>query len=797
MLRDFLRKIINPLSSGPGGPPGLAVKPAGKEGNPPHTDPPAVEVNDPDGVSMRGEAAQILQAIYDASPDMLFVHGPDGRIIDVNDRVLQTYGYSREEMCKLSPEILSGPHYSTAQALEYIQQALNGELPEFDWEARTQDGVLIPIEVRLRRFQLGEAYGVIAVVRDISERKAYERRFNETLEQLRALYEASPDMLFVHDSSGRIVDVNDRTLETYGYTKQEIRQLSVQELSAPGYDNARAFTFIQQAMEGGTPDFDWQAMDSHGRVFPVEVRLRRVELASGTGIVAAVRDLSERREAEEHLKILSMAVEQGPSMVMITDPEGIIEYVNACFTEVSGYRPEELSSGTPRQLQSGNTPRDVYRNLWRAISKGGQWRGTLCDRSKGGEPFWVSQVISPIFDSEGKIIHFVSVMEDITAKRHMEEELLRLEVQWNRAMDFFNDPLYLVDLDDRLVRGNKAFYRMLGMNPEQVVGQDISQIIHPGGEAVPCPVCQARHERRDLQMVMEAEHPDNPASVPLEIMLRVIRNDDDEPLGILMGLRDLTPQRNIERELRQNHEQLEELVQKRTAELEASNRELESFSYSVSHDLRAPLRGIDGFSLALLEDYGDRLDEVGRDYLQRVRSGAQRMGSLIDDLLQLSRMSRRSIHKERIDLSQIAHDVVEELWQLDPNRVVDVDIMEGMQAEADPGLVKLILENLIGNAWKYTGKTPHAAIRIAQLKDEQAAVFMVEDNGAGFDMAFADKLFGAFQRLHKMEEYPGSGIGLATVQRLIHRHGGRVWAEGEPGRGARFYFSLGAVKAFD
>jgi signal transduction histidine kinase len=238
------------------------------------------------------------------------------------------------------------------------------------------------------------------------------------------------------------------------------------------------------------------------------------------------------------------------------------------------------------------------------------------------------------------------------------------------------------------------------------------------------------------------------------------------------------------------HLNLGRLRRQWASELEAANRELEAFSYSVSHDLRAPLRAIDGFSKALLREYGPRLDEQGRQYLERVGAGIQRMATLIHDLLGLARISRQELVRQRVSLSEIAGRVAAELSTRTPVRQVALHVAEGLSAEADPHLLTIVLENLIGNAWKFTAKREDAVVEVGKRVDGTKTAFYVRDNGAGFDMAYADKLFGAFQRLHSQEDFEGTGIGLATVQRIVKRHGGRIWAEGEVGKGATFYFTL-------
>ncbi len=274
------------------------------------------------------------------------------------------------------------------------------------------------------------------------------------------------------------------------------------------------------------------------------------------------------------------------------------------------------------------------------------------------------------------------------------------------------------------------------------------------------------------------------AEFPIEISLSPL--ETEQGTLVSSAIRDVTGRKRAEDELRA----LNESSRRQAAQLEIVNKELESFSYSVSHDLRAPLRSIDGFSSALMEDYADKLDEQGNAHLKRIRAATQRMAQLIDDLLKLSLVTRSETRFETVDLSALANVILAEHQKGEPLRQVECVVQNHVLGQGDPHLLNLVLENLLGNAWKFTSKTPQAKIEFAvEQKDGQAAYF-VRDNGAGFDMAYAEKLFGAFQRLHAATDFPGIGVGLATVQRIIRRHGGRVSAHGAEGKGATFSFTL-------
>ena len=356
------------------------------------------------------------------------------------------------------------------------------------------------------------------------------------------------------------------------------------------------------------------------------------------------------------------------------------------------------------------------------------------------------------------------------------------------ALEHAPDGIVIVDRTGAIVFANRQAHDMFGYGAGELVGRPVEILVpaavrttHVGHRAH----YHGNPRTRPMGVGMDlAGQRKDGTLFPVEISLSPMHTGHGDLVTSV--IRDTSERKRVEEQIRR----LNETLESRVTELAAVNRELEAFSYSVSHDLRAPLRGIDGFSQALLEEYGERLDDTGQDYLRRVRAAAQRMAELIDDLLDLSRVTRREMRRETVDVSALARAVIDQLRRAEPDRRVAVIVADGLVATGDPHLVRAVLENLLGNAWKFTARQPEARIELGARKGGPPPVFFVRDNGVGFDMAYASKLFGAFQRLHGMTEFAGTGIGLATVQRIVHRHGGRVWAEAEPGQGGVFFFTL-------
>lgn len=342
------------------------------------------------------------------------------------------------------------------------------------------------------------------------------------------------------------------------------------------------------------------------------------------------------------------------------------------------------------------------------------------------------------------------------------------------------DPMVAISAAGKITDVNEATINITGLRRAELIGTEFSNFFtEPEKARASYEEVFAHGSITDYPLTIR--HVDGRLTDVL-YNASVYKGEHGNVLGVFAAARDVTAQKKAAEEIRQ-----------RTTELQAANRELEAFSYSVSHDLRAPLRSIDGFSQVVMEDYGDRLDDQGKEYLNRVRAATQRMGHLIDDMLALSRVTRSDMQRELVDLGKMANEIFSELQKSEPERKVEWRIGNELLAWGDMRLLRMVLFNLLGNAWKYTVHQAQPRIEFdVQRHADGPMEFFIKDNGAGFDMAYAEKLFGAFQRLHTAAEFPGTGVGLAIVQRVIHRHGGQVRGIGVPNQGATFYFTLPA-----
>ncbi len=469
-------------------------------------------------------------------------------------------------------------------------------------------------------------------------------------------------------------------------------------------------------------------------------------------------------------------LEIAPDAMVMVDRYGKIAFINQQTETLFGYARSELIGHEVEKLipkryhltHPGHRA-DFFANpKIRSMGSGAELYGVR----KNGTEFPIEISLSPIELEDGILV--TSAIRDITDRKKAEEKFRGL-------LESAPDAIVIVDNDGRIMIVNAQTETIFGYKREELIGQWVELLIperfrnnhkKQRKNFFSTPKVRAMGAGGELYGLKK-----DGSEFPVEISLSPFQTA--EGTYVSAAIRDVTDRKNIEKALAQAKE---------TAE--AANLELEAFSYSVAHDLRAPLRGISGFSQVLLDDFSSALGDNGSLYLRKILNSTQHMSQLIDDLLTLAKVSKIDVKRESVDLSELARTIMKRLGELNPNRRVSVSIQPDLINKADPRLLTALFDNLLGNAWKFTGKKPDAHIEFGKIPGENPTTYFVRDNGAGFDMAFSGKLFGVFQRLHTIQEFDGTGIGLATAQRIVKKHGGRIWAQGEVNRGATFFFTL-------
>lgn len=471
-----------------------------------------------------------------------------------------------------------------------------------------------------------------------------------------------------------------------------------------------------------------------------------------------------------------------------------IVFVSSHVQQLTGYPPEHFIKSdhhTLTKLVHNEDRAYVQEYKQKAIKDKRGWKLEYRLVHKDTSIKYVIDSGNVFYDEERGEHYYDGSILDITDRKHIEE---RLQVREEAFRSTFNNAAIGMGVTDKLgviQKVNGRLCDILGFSEHELIGKNTIHLVHPA------------HLRKNLRNISKLLNGDihyfhseekftnkNGHTVWCILSVSIVRDKDGDPLSFIGQLTDITDKKSIELELEELNLNLENKVKERTRQLQNANKELEAFSYSVSHDLRAPLRAIDGFSQVVLEDYSENLDETGRGYLKRVRNASQKLSQLINHFLTLAKVSRVNLKKETVHITEVAKSVVEILQANEPDRNVTIRIEDQLVAEADMHLIKTVIQNLLENAWKYTAHEKDASIELGRLKKDQRDIYYVKDNGAGFDMNLYDQLFQPFKRLHREKDYEGSGIGLATVKRIIGRHNGAIWAESEVGSGSTFYFTL-------
>ncbi len=573
-------------------------------------------------------------------------------------------------------------------------------------------------------------------------------------------------------------------------------------------DVAQKVEEVTRSSETGDYDLEYRVLKPEGGVR--WIRATGQALFEGAGaerravrFVGVLTETTEQRETEEALRKSEAEYrtlfETMTQAVVYQDAKGEIISANPAAERILGLTNDEITGRYSADLRwralredGSDFPGEEHPPM-RALRAGKVVENVvMAVYNPNDERYrWLSVDAVPQFGpGETEPFQVYSLFDDITVRKEAQEALLESERNFRGTFENAAVGIGHVGIGGQWLKVNAKLCNISGYSEAELLARTFQDITHPDDVGADVEQFEQlmRGDINSYTMEKRYFHKDG-HTVWIDLTTALQRGESGEPLYCISVVEEVTARKEAEAEVLKLNQELEERVAERTAGLEAANKELEAFSYSVSHDLRAPLRGIDGFSQALLEDYntGDTLDETAVHYLRRVRSGAQRMGTLIDDMLAFSRLSRSEMKHEEVNLSAKAASIVAELKEREPEREVSLEIQGGLCAQGDKRLLRIALTNLFENAWKFTRHEKSAHITFG-VNEEGA--FFVRDNGAGFDMAYAHKLFGAFQRLHSPGQFEGTGIGLATVQRVMHRHGGAIWAEAAVGEGATFYFTL-------
>lgn len=683
--------------------------------------------------------------------------------------------------------ILPPPDLTLAARMRRGMLALKGSPQVLDEFGKQQD-------------ELRQSYAALLettknLEREVAERKRAEGALRQSYDELVTTLNSIGDAVIATDINGRVTRMNPVAEHLTGWTIDAARGKNLSEVFHIVNEETRER--VESPVERVLREGAVVGLANHTALLSLDGTPRAIadsgapiRDAEGNicGVVLVFHDQTEQRRAEREVRQSEARFrrlnESGIIGIVVSNITGHISEANDAFLSLLGYSRAEFEAGevTAQKINAPEKeqPEVAARMKIKSEGKASPWEKELIHKEGHRVP-----VLMAVAQLDRSVKEYMTVTLDLSERKRAEAATRESEAHKTAVMEASLDAVVLMDHTGTITEFNAAAERTFGYAREEVIGRLLSEVMIP-------PAFRSRHSeglKRYLKtgqahvvgkrIEVTALRRDG-TQFPAEVAIVRIRTSGSP---VFTGyIRDISERRQAAEA---------ETLRRAKEAAEAANMELEAFSYSVSHDLRAPLRGIDGFSQALLEDHAHQLDEEGKKHLTRIRAGAQRMGMLIDDLLMLAGVTRSPLRESTVDLSSMACEVADECRQREAHRKVEIVIADELSAQGDARLLRVVLENLFGNAWKFTSKQSQARIEFGKSESVQGRqTFFIKDNGAGFDMSYVNKLFNAFQRLHTSADFPGTGIGLATVQRVIQRHGGKVWAEGSLERGATFFFTL-------
>jgi PAS domain S-box-containing protein len=768
----------------------------------------------------RSEAVrERLAAVVESSDDAIISKDLNGTINAWNRGAEKIFGYTAAEAVG-QPMVMLFPPELTKEEPGILARVRSGQSVEHYETVRLRKGgakIYVSVTISPVRDGNGTVVGASKIARDITDRKRAEKALREGEERFQAMADGIPQLAWMAEPDGHIFWYNRRWYEYTGTTFQQMEGWGWQSVHDPA--------FLPKVLEG------WKDAIAHGKPFEMEFPLRGADGNFRTFLTRIVpvrdpeghvarwfgtnTDITDRKQVEEVLREQAQVLDL--AQVLVRDIQGRIVLWNQGAEKLYGFTREEAVGRKSHELLQTQFP-EPLEQIEDKLKRTGSWEGELVHRRRDRTSIVVSSLWVLHRDAQGNPLRVLEANVDITARKRAEhqlagqaeelsrqaEELLRsqqaLETQKLMLQSVLNsmvEGLVAADEQGKFIIWNPAAEKIIGLGAVNLSTEEWTG--HYGfylaDTVTPFPTEQypllraIRGEATTTEMFVRNREVAEGAWI--EASGSPLKSKDGTIRGGVVAFRDITQRKKDEQKIRALNEDLEERVIVRTAQLEAANKELEAFTYSVSHDLRAPLRHINGFTRILMEDFGPTLPAEAQQNLKRIEQGAERMGRLVDELLNLTRVGRQALAVQVTGLASIVTEVRTVLEPEIEGRKIEWKIGDLPFVECDPGLVRQVFQNLVGNALKYSRPRSPAVIEIGQIvKDASNAIF-VRDNGVGFSMKYADKLFGVFQRLHRPEDFEGTGVGLATVHRIIQKHGGRIWAEAELDRGATFYFTLG------